>query len=117
MQTLVKTILVTLFILLYSGCTPKVITKTIYVPAPYYNFQTVDINNSKLEIKGIYYSSSSLKLGVIGYNGKTPIYQTYISAKDRFNICNVPMTEEKEFYKPIINFYEEQISDYKRNSK
>jgi len=117
MQTLVKVMLIMLFILIYSGCSTKIVTKTVYVPAPYYEFQTVDFNNSKLPIKYIDYSSPNMKLGVISYQDKNPIYQISLSAKDRLNICQKPMNEEKKFYKKIIKFYEEQIKDYKKNSK
>ncbi len=80
------------FIFLFSGCTPKVITKIEYREPPKYNFQKIDLTGVKIKIDD---------------------YKN-LSAKEVREICTPSLIKLQDIYKPSKEFYDNQIDEYKK---
>lgn len=111
MKTKILLIMIT-FTFLFSGCTPKTITKIEYKEPPKYNFQKINLTGVQIKIDNHKFIKEKPTREWIIYDKKNDTLIINLSAKEVRDICTPSLIKLNEIYKPSIKFYENQIDEY-----
>ena len=119
---MLKLLIISLSIILFSGCSQKekeikLQVQTELIKQKVYKFKIVDINGAKIPIYTAYVSSPTIRIGVNAYVENVPNYEIRLAPTDVHNICKPYLNKAKGFYRGVTNFYEFQIDEYNKITK
>lgn len=83
------TSLILILVFIFSGCAQKEIIKKVYIKAPTFEFQKINLSGAYIDLE----------------------------SNEQRNLCVKPLIELNDLYKGVLDFYDSQIDTYMKGTK